>query len=280
MNKESSRFVQLLNRNIRLLLGISFGIFLFILFLEPFHLEKFDFDNRLLFIAGFGGIVFLFMFLLRIILPWIIQKNDLEGDKTMLNSYLEGLIILILCSVAFTFYLRYVGSVSISFYVVFKIVLICLAPSVALKLYDVNKGLMRQNESLISERKTIQKQVEKYEEDILNKSIEFISETGAENLTLIIAEVVFIQSADNYVEIAYMDGENIRKTLIRNTLKNVELQIKPYSNFIRCHRTCIVNMHYIEKLNQDYSSHWMTIKGFQERIPVSRQYLLKLKEAL
>jgi DNA-binding LytR/AlgR family response regulator len=280
MNKESSRFVQLLNRNIRLLLGISFGIFLFILFLEPFHLEKFDFDNRLLFIAGFGGIVFLFMFLLRIILPWIIQKNDLEGDKTMLNSYLEGLIILILCSVAFTFYLRYVGSVSISFYVVFKIVLICLAPPAALKLYDVNKGLMRQNESLISERKTIQKQVEKYEEDILNKSIEFISETGAENLTLIIAEVVFIQSADNYVEIAYMDGENIRKTLIRNTLKNVELQIKPYSNFIRCHRTCIVNMHYIEKLNQDYSSHWMTIKGFQERIPVSRQYLLKLKEAL
>ena len=103
---------------------------------------------------------------------------------------------------------------------------------------------------------------------------------GNKALTLFIAEIILIQSADNYVEIVYMEGENLKKKLIRNTLKNVELQIKQYSNFIRCHRTCIVNMHYIEKLNQDYSSHWITIKGYQERIPVSRQYLLKLREAL
>ncbi len=280
MNKKNNRFVQLLDREIRLLLSISFGIFLFILFFQPFPLEKFDFNNWLLFVGGFGAIVFIFMFLIRIVFPWMIQNNDQKGNEPVLTSYLGGLIILTLSSVAFTFYLRYVGSVSISFYIVFKIVLICLAPAVALKLYDLNKGLIQQNESLISERKTIQKQVEKYEEDTLNKSIEFISETNTENLTLLISEVVFIQSADNYVEIAYMDVDNFKKILIRNTLKNIELQIKPYSNFIRCHRTCIVNMHYIEKLNQDYSSHWLTIKGYQERIPVSRQYLLKLKESL
>jgi len=280
MNKKFDRFVQLLNREIRFLLSISFGIFLFILFFQPFPLERFDFNNSLLFVAGFGAIVFLFMFLMRVAFSRMIQKNDQNGSKSVLTSYLSGIIILTLCSVAFVFYLRYVGFVSISFYIVFKIVLICLAPPVALKLYDINKVLIQQNESLISERKAIQKQIEKYEEDNLNKSIEFISETGAENLTLLIAEIIFIQSADNYVEIVYMDGDNFKKTLIRNTLKNIELQIKPYSNFIRCHRSCIVNMHFIEKLHQDYSSHWITIKGYQERIPVSRQYLLKLREAL
>lgn len=280
MNKKPNQFVQLLNKEIRLLLSISFGIFLFILFFQPFPLEKFDFNNRLLFVGGFGAIVFLLMFLLRVALPWMIQKNNQDDNKPFLTSYLGGFIILILCSVAFTFYLRYVGSVSISFFIVFKIILICLAPPVVLKLYDVKKELIQQNESLISEKKVIQNQIEKYEEDNLNKSIEFISETSTENLTLIIAEVVFIQSADNYVEIVYMDGDKIKKELIRNTLKNIELQIKQYSNFIRCHRTCIVNMHYIEKLNQDYNSHWLTIKGYPERIPVSRQYLLKLKEAL
>jgi len=173
-----------------------------------------------------------------------------------------------------------VGSVSISFFLIVKVVLICFAPPVVLTLYDANKELIKQNESLISERKIIQKQIEKYEEDNLNKTIEFISETSTENLSLLIAEVIFIQSADNYVEIAYMDGDNLKKKLIRNTLKNIELQVKQYSNFIRCHRTCIVNMHYIEKLNQDYSSHWITIKGCDEKIPVSRQYLLKLREAL
>lgn len=280
MNKKSGSFVKLLNRELGLLLSISSGVFLFILFFQPFALERFDFNNRLLFITGFGGIVFIFIFLLRVVFRWMIRKGDQNGNGTLVTSYLGGFIILALCSVAFVFYLRYVGSVSISFYIVFKVVLICLASPVALKLYDVYEGFIRQNESLVTERKTIQKQIEKYEEDILNKSIEFISETGTENLTLLIAEVVFIQSADNYVEIAYMDGDNHKKTLIRNTLKNVELQIKPYSNFIRCHRTCIVNMHYIEKLNQDYSSHWVTIKGYNEKIPVSRQYLLKLREAL
>ena len=273
MNNKFNQLVQLLNEKLRLLLSISFGIFLFILFFQPFPLDRFDFNNRLLFVAGFGAIVFLFMFLFRIAFPWMIQKSHQNGNESVLTSYLNGFIILTLCSVAFAFYLRYVGFVSISFYIIFKVVLICLAPPVVLKLYDVNKELIQQNESLISERKIIQEQVEKYEEGNLNKSIEFISETNTENLNLLVAEVVFIQSADNYVEIVYMEGENLKKKLIRNTLKNVELQIKQYSNFIRCHRTCIVNMHYIEKLNQDYSSHWITIKGYHERIPVERPLL-------
>ncbi|MBE9483689.1 MAG: LytTR family transcriptional regulator DNA-binding domain-containing protein, partial [Bacteroidetes bacterium] len=41
-----------------------------------------------------------------------------------------------------------------------------------------------------------------------------------------------------------------------------------------------VNSHYIDKLNKDFSSHWLSIKGYDERIPVSRQYLLKLKEII
>jgi DNA-binding LytR/AlgR family response regulator len=82
------------------------------------------------------------------------------------------------------------------------------------------------------------------------------------------------------VEIAYSEDANIRKKLIRNTLKNIEIQLKQYSNFIRCHRTYIVNVHYIEKLHHDFSSHWITIKGYPEKIPVSRQYLQKLREIL
>jgi DNA-binding LytR/AlgR family response regulator len=148
------------------------------------------------------------------------------------------------------------------------------------KLYESYTGLVKQNESLVLERKIIQKQIEHYEEENLNKTIEFISENRAENLTLLISEVIFIQSADNYVEVVYMEGEDYKKKLIRNTLKSIEIQIKQYSNFIRCHRTCIVNLHYIERLNQDFSSHWITLKVYPDKIPVSRQYLLKIREAL
>jgi DNA-binding LytR/AlgR family response regulator len=82
------------------------------------------------------------------------------------------------------------------------------------------------------------------------------------------------------VEIVYKEGESCKKKLIRNTLRNIETQIKQYTNFIRCHRTCIVNVHFIERLDRDSNNHWLIIRGFDETIPVSRQFLLKVKEAL
>jgi DNA-binding LytR/AlgR family response regulator len=280
MNNKFNQLVKSLNEHLMLFLSISFGIFLFILVFQPFTLDRFDFNNRLLFVAGFGAIVFLFMFLVRIVLYQAIQNNHQNGNEPVISSYFNGFIILALSSVSFVFYMRYVGFVSISFFIVLKVVLICLTPPVVLRLYDAIKEISQQNESLISEKKILQKRIEKYEEDNLNKSIEFISENNTENLTLLIAEVAFIQSADNYVEIVYKEGDILKKKLIRNTLKNIELQIKQYSNFIRCHRICIVNMHYVEKLDQSYSNHWLTIKGYNDKIPVSRQYLIKLKEAL
>jgi DNA-binding LytR/AlgR family response regulator len=159
-----------------------------------------------------------------------------------------------------------------------KIILITAVAPVVLRLYDIIVTLRHQNEALVRERKVIQKKVEKYEDDYLNKSIEFISENGTETYSLTIADVIFIRSADNYVEIIHQETGTIRKKLIRNTLKNIERQIKPYSNFIRCHRICIVNMHYIEKLNKSYNTHWVSLKKTDEKIPVSRQYLLKLKD--
>jgi DNA-binding LytR/AlgR family response regulator len=280
MNGILNRFVKQLNEKLKLLLSLGFGTFLFILFFQPFPLDRFDFNNRLLFTAGFGGIIFIFSLLVWVVFPLIIPGERIRDTESNTWSHLNGFIAFILSSVTFTFYLRYAGFVNITFYIVFKVALICIFPPVTLRLYEAYHELIKQNESLISERKNIQQQIEKYEEDNLNKTIEFISENRTDNLTLLISEVILIQSADNYVEIVYQDGDNYKKMLIRNTLKNIELQIKQYSNFIRCHRAYIVNMHFIGTLSHDFSNHWITLRGYPDRIPVSRQYLLKLREAL
>lgn len=278
MEKKLNQFILLLNKELRTFLSISLGVFLFILFFQPFPLDALDFNNSLIFVAGLGAIVFLFMVVVRVGFGWLFQKYDQDDEEVLLPPYAGAFAMVALSSVAFAFYLRYVGSVNISFYVMIKIILICLVPPIVLEIYDLVNELKLQNASLIAEKKLVQSQVEKYEEGYLNKSIEFVSENNTECLKLPIADVVFIRSADNYVEIVYKEGETFRKKLIRNTLKNIELQIKAYSNFIRCHRICIVNTHFVEKLNRNYNTHSLSITGFQEQIPVSRQYLLKLKE--
>lgn len=280
MNKNVDQLIEDLKQELGLLLSISFGVFLFVLFFQPFTFENFDFDNSLLFVAGLGTIVFVIMVIVRIVIPWIFRKEKQETKVLVLPAYFNAFIILVMSSIAFEFYLRYVGMVHITFFITIKVILICLATVLISGFYDMVDELRQQNELLIIEKKSIQKQLVKYQDELQNKSIEFISENNSENLSLLISEVAVIKSADNYVEIIFKEGNIFKKKLIRNTLRNIELQIKQYSNFIRVHRICIVNINYIEKLIRSNNNHLLIISGYDEQIPVSRQYLLRLKETL
>jgi DNA-binding LytR/AlgR family response regulator len=220
------------------------------------------------------------MVLVRVAFPSLIQQYGQEKEEGVLPYFLGGFIVLAFCSVGFAFYLQYVGSVAISFYIMFKVILICLIPPISLWLSDVFKEMKHRNVELTQEINVLKKQVLKYEEDYQNVSVEFISDKSAENITLLISDVAFIRSADNYIEIVFKEDGIYKKRLQRNTLRNIEQQLKPYTNFIRCHRTCIINTFYIKRLTRKFNNHRLTVKGYDEEIPVSRQYLVKIEEAL
>ena len=278
MSRKLDHLIKAIKEELGILLSISFSVFLFVLFFRPFSFTDFDFNNSILFVGGLGTIVFIVMVLVRITVPGILLRNNPDGKIFSFPAYINGFIIFLLSSVAFVFYLRFVGLVGITFFITFRVAVICLVPPLALGIIDLINELKQQNEMLVVENKIMQKQVEKYKEHILNKLIEFPSENNSETFSLHISEVALLKSADNYVEIVYKEGEIYKRKLIRNTMKNIELQIKQYSNFLRCHRVCIVNLHYIEKLSRSGHNHWLTIRGFDEPVPVSRQYLLRIKE--
>lgn len=273
-------FFNLAKKNFGLFISISFGIFLFVLFFQPFPIAHFDFNNYLVFLGGLSMIIFLLLIIIKVILHFLFQNgNDIE-KQAPLPHFLSNFLLFVLSSVAFAFYLRYVGSVYISFFMMVKICIICLVAPISLRLYDLIGDLKTYNQNLIKEKKHIQKQLEKYEEGYLNKTVDFISENGKETLPLLISDVVLIKSADNYVEVIYKEMDGFKKKLIRNTMKGIEQQIRMYSNFIRCHRACIVNTHYIENLHKNYSSYYLSLKKYDEKIPVSRQYLLNIREII
>lgn len=280
MNRVLNQWAKLINQEIWLFFWVGVGVFLFILFFQPFPLDKFDFNNRLLFVAGMGGIVLFAMILLRTIFPdeGFAEKEEISPYHT--PAVLSSTILLTIISVAFAFYIRYVGGVSITFFIMFKVVLIALVPPVAIKLQHKFKELKSQNEALLSDYQSNQKQIEALKEGYLNKHIYFSSETSTDDLRLQLSEVVLIKSANNYVEIVFKEGDEFEKKLLRNTLKNIESQLKPYSGFVRCHRICIVNIHHIQKLENKNQNYWISIKGYEDQIPVSRQYLMKVKEVM
>jgi hypothetical protein len=273
-------FIHRLKTELGLYLRISSAIFLFILFFQPFPIPHLNLNNHIILVAGLGGIVFVALMIARILIIIISENNTIQAEKKALPSGLKETIIFLICALSFIFYLRYAGDVGITPFILFKIALISLAPPVTLNIMNTITELREKVEAQTAEKNDIRKKVERLEEDALSKTVEFRSENSGEILRLSMGEIAFLRSADNYVEIVYREGLDFKKKLIRNTLKNIEHQIKPNSLFVRSHRICIVNMHFVESLERSDHNYWLKIKGFNEKLPVSRQYLMKLRETL
>ncbi len=278
-----SRINHLINhfkKDLALLASISLGVFLFVLFFQPFPLGDFDFNNRLLFVGGLALIIFFIMTLARMVVPVFMTGRDDAGEVTEWPQFLGGLLIWLLSSVAFVFYLRFVGHVFINFVMVFRVVMICSAPPTVLRLRHGFARINKQNLLLETEVRNLRQQLNIYRETNLAATVAFVSETNSDNLELVLSDVVYIRSADNYVEVIYREGNGFKKQLIRNTLKKIEQQLKPYTFFVRCHRTCLVNLQYAENLDRLDGGYWLRVKGLDERLPISRQHLLRIKELL
>lgn len=278
MTDKLNQFVILLKVNLRLLLSISLGIFIFVLFFEPFPLDQFEFNSRLQLIAGLAVIIFLSMVLVRVFFPWLINKHFQEREEAHFSEFAHSFVMLLISALSFSFYLRYVGQVDITFHIMFKVIILCLSPPLLLRLHDDFRNMQKQNENLKKEKKKIRDEADLCKDNLETKSIELVSENRTDKVAFIVSDIVYAKSADNYVEIVFKENDIFKKKLIRNTLKNIELQLSPFSTFMRCHRTCLVNIRFVNKLGKNYNSQWVSILGSEETLPVSRQYLLQLKE--
>ncbi|MBN2213161.1 MAG: response regulator transcription factor [Bacteroidales bacterium] len=268
-----------LKEQLKLFFSISLGIYLLILFFQPFGNIRPDINEKLLYNAGLAGITYFMMWIFRIMIPLTFPKfSDFEkwniDPKTI--SYA---LIWFFNALAFVFYIRYVGPLRMSMYLIFKISLISLVPIIVLSATDTRKSLNQLLQALIEKNKKLTAQLSDSEEKA--KAIEVIaSENKSEIIKLQIDDLVLIKSADNYVEILYNENEKIQQKLIRNTLKNIEAQLKKYSDIIRCHRTYIVNKKYVRDFTRGYTGYRLKLSGYNEEIPVSRQYLLLVKDAI
>lgn len=280
MNAGIHHWLQLIKPDLKLFLWISIGAFLFILFFQPFPLVKLDFNNLLLFNAGLGAILFILMLVARSFFPYDDTAAMPQESHRTVPGLFRNISLLIAGSVAFAFYLRYVGHIEITFFIMFKVVFICLIPPVVISICDAFRDARKDISRLRDTLNAGSPVKEPLNNTNDNSPLTFTSDSSSDHLKLFPADVVFIKSADNYVEIAYKEDGIFKKQLLRTTLKKIEEQLQTNSDFIRCHRICIVNIHHIKSLENKNQNYWLVMDGFEETIPVSRQYLLMVKDRL
>lgn len=244
--------------------------FLFIIIYEPFKEPHWDEIPRFIFVACVLGIVLLGMSIVavsRVIMCYHAKKHPVTYFKYGAWVFVE----LVLMAVAFSVCSTIVGTQQDIWENFEKSLLytslILLIPYIvnitAFTLQDRNERL-RQIEDDYD--KAIQQRAEG------KGIISFYDERGELQLSVTKENLLYVESADNYIYIWYMKGNLPKKLVLRNTLKRTAEQLGD-SNVMRCHRGYMVNMEQVKVLRREKECFYLElgIEGVKD-IPVSKTY--------
>ena len=108
------------------------------------------------------------------------------------------------------------------------------------------------------------KQAQEPAEEVQPEMFNFYDERGELKLSVKPEMVYFIESADNYVQIYYMNMGKMERLMLRNSLKNIEWRFRD-KGLVRCHRSYIVNMNNVKMFKRQDNE--VILEFGDERIP-------------
>lgn len=93
-----------------------------------------------------------------------------------------------------------------------------------------------------------------------------------EHISLKLKNLRFIESEDNYVTVNYIENGSHSKKLLRQSLRNLESQ-NLHRSLVRCHRSYIVNLSCIEKVEGNKNKMQVNLPDLSQAIPIARSYM-------
>lgn len=103
--------------------------------------------------------------------------------------------------------------------------------------------------------------------------VAFPDEKGEIKITVMLENLLFIDSADNYATIHYLNKSKLSHFLIRNSLKWMEENLTKESPLVRCHRSYIVNLDKVKVLRKTKDGIFLELDAINTQdLPVSKTY--------
>ncbi len=90
-------------------------------------------------------------------------------------------------------------------------------------------------------------------------------------------EILFIESNKNYLNIYF---KNNTSKSIRFTLKDMEIKLENFTQFVRCHRAYIVNLSFLEKVEGNAQGLKLFLDNCNDPVPVSRTFIPIIKRVV
>ncbi len=112
------------------------------------------------------------------------------------------------------------------------------------------------------------------------KMITFRDETEKLRFSIKSADILYVESTDNYVTVHTLEKGKVKKIMLRNTMKRLEKELEG-TLIHRCHRSYMVNFENIKLVKLISTNLYIYLDSPDEiRLPVSRTYAEHVHEFL
>lgn len=105
----------------------------------------------------------------------------------------------------------------------------------------------------------------------LDTNVKFFDKGGRLALATLRSNILFIEAANNYANIHFINDDKEETFILHNSLKELEQQFRN-SCLVRCHRGYIVNVDNISLMRKDGTGFQVELIGTQRTIPVTKTY--------
>ena len=97
------------------------------------------------------------------------------------------------------------------------------------------------------------------------------------DLTIPINDLLYIEAQKNNISVCHIKDEKPVSVEVHTTLSAVIDELKDYENIFQCHRSFVVNVNNITSARGNSNGYQLRLGKCPSSIPVSRQYVPKLK---
>lgn len=261
------------------IMGMAIFLPLFLMIFQPFGLGEADFQGKYLYMLAYGPLVFLILaanyYGIPPFFPSLFDEEKWTVGKEFLwlcyNIFSGGLLLILF---HFQVYPTQLSFAELFVYLL-QIFMIAILPEAIYVLLTYNIFL----QSRLRQSEQINLKLKDHRNSRSDEVVAFQSQNQKEKLIVPLEDLLFIQSRDNYADIVWCESDQIRRTLLRSSLKELENQIRT-PTIMRCHRSFIVNLARVYAVNGNARNYRLSLERYGEPIPVARAASKRVLAAL
>jgi LytTr DNA-binding domain len=244
------------------------GVFVpsFLIFFKPFEISV---STSSLYLFGYGFVAAMAILIVSVVLPLVFSSIFIE-EKWTVSKQIAWLALMLVLIAFFNqvYYAWYYNELfnAIDFFIFLKMVLslgVFLIAGLTVSDYIRRLKNYQNSSAILNER------IHDIKPQNTLSEFEICDENQKDKIKVSADDLLFIKADDNYIEIYYLQQNQIKKTVFRNTLKAVEALV--LDAMFRCHRTYLVNLKQVNKISGNAQGYRLHFDKIEQTIPVSRE---------